>query len=100
MLGIASHQFAPNLGIQSLPESGKIGGRLDRPLIGSEQMNHNRGSIGANLRCFVHAEKVLQAGGDPRWLATLVVNSGLAAFLQANSRRGEFMEAASTDLLL
>ena len=86
MFWIAAHQFAAHLRVQSLPESREVRCRLYRPLIGSEKMNHQRGSIRSYPRRVPHAEKILEGRCDPGMLAVLVVDFCLASILQSDAR--------------
>src|SRR5580692_9212952 len=99
MLRIASHQFAAYLWIQALPESRKIRCRLHRPVIRSQQVNHYRRPPRPNSWRLAHSEKVLQAGCNPRRFATLIVNLGLPATLQAQTR-WRYLTQLSTALQL
>jgi hypothetical protein len=55
---ISTHQFAPHLGIEPPPESGKVGLGLHSPLVRREQVYYQRGAVGPNAWRLSHPEKV------------------------------------------
>src|SRR5690242_17937268 len=90
---ISAAELAADLWIESLPESGDVGCRLHRALIGSEQMHHNGDLAVRNARSLAHAEEILEAGGDPGRFALLVMNFRLAAAGQTNAAGRDFIES-------
>src|SRR5579862_1411732 len=76
---VTSAQFAPDLGIEPLPETRQIAGGLQRPLIRRQQMNDDCYSAIRDSRRFPHAKEILQARSDPGWFSGFVVHFGLAA---------------------
>jgi len=95
--GVTTHEFAADLGVEPLPETGKVGGGLNGALVGGEQVEDYRDAVRAEAGGLVHAEEVLEAGGDPGGLAALVVNLDLAAGFEAQRSGGVLAEAVSID---
>jgi hypothetical protein len=92
MLRIAAHQFLPNLGVQALPETGEIAGGLYGPLIGGKQTHHHRDRAARYARRRSHAEKILQAGGDPRGLAGFVMDRNPATARELDPLRRDVFD--------
>ena len=69
MFRITARELFADLRIEALPEPGEIGGRLDRPLVRREQTDYQGHRSARDRGGLAHAEKVLQAGGDPGRLA-------------------------------
>ena len=87
MARVPSHQLAADLRVKAIPEAGKVGGGLDGAVVGGQEMGDDGGPVCAETRGLAHAEEVLEARGDPRRLALLVVDLGLAAALEAKADR-------------
>ena len=77
MAGVAAAEFAADLWISALPETGQIGRHLHGTLIGREQMDHDGHAARPEARRFLHAEEILQARGDPWCFAGFVMNLDL-----------------------
>lgn len=57
--GVAAHEFAADLRVEALPESGEVGGGLYGAMVGREEMQDEGGALGADARGVLHAEEVL-----------------------------------------
>ena len=89
---VAAHEFAAYLWVEALPEACEVGSGLHGAMIGREQVYDYRGVGRADARGFFHAEEVLQTGGDPGWLAVVVVNLCYTAALKAQGFRGGLVQ--------
>lgn len=97
---VAAHQFAAHLRVEALPEAREVAGGLHSALVGREQMHNHWGAAGADARCLLHAEEILQTAGDPRRFAAFVMHARPAATGEANLGRGKLLQLSRADLLL
>src|ERR1051326_414595 len=90
---ISAAELAAGLWLESLPESGDVGCRLHRALIGSEQVHDKRDLAVGNPRRLAHAEEILEPRGDPWRFAGFIVDSRLTSAGQTNTAGRDFIES-------
>src|SRR5260370_33926596 len=93
MLRIPPAQLAPDLRIEPLPESRQVARGLHRPLIGRQQMNHQRHFSIRDARSLAHSAEVLETRCEPRRLPGLVMNLCLPPAWQPNPAGRDFVQA-------
>jgi len=95
---IAASEFLAQLRIEAFPESGEVGGGLNRALAGGQKLDDERHLSAGDSRGFAHSEEVLQAGCDPGRLAAIVVDSSLPASGQVQSGRRDVVQQRAVHL--
>src|SRR5258707_14173838 len=83
VLRIAAYQFSPELRVEALPESSKVGGRLHRAMIRRKKMDDERRPIRTDPRRLLHPKEVLQAGYKPRRASLSLLDRLLHAAFQS-----------------
>ena len=98
MARVAAAEFPAQLRVEAHPEAAEIRGGLDGPLVRGEQMDHERDGAAGDAGAFLHAEKILQAGGDPRGFPAFIVHFRRAAGGEFQARRGDLFEGRGVEL--
>lgn len=92
MAGVAAAELLAELGVEAFPETGEILGHLDGAVVGGEEMDDGVDAAAGETRGLLHAEEVLEAGGDRGGLAVDVGDLGHAAVGEADAFGGEAID--------